>query len=131
MIRTFSTGAVVAALTATTLVFGQGTATGPKYDPKAEVTVRGRVTEVRTSPGWMGQDGVHVTVETRYPEVVRVDIAPAEFLKSVDFTIAVGDDLEVTGSYARSDGSSVLLARHLKKHRVTISVRDPSGAPVW
>ena len=103
----------------------------PAYDLKAEVVVKGVVTEVTTHPDWMGWNGTSVTLQTRDGVSNRVMIATADFLKFLDFTIAQGDTLEVTGAWVTVEGSTVLLARTVRKERVVISVRDPNGRPNW
>lgn len=130
MRRNLCAGAVLVAACAS-LVLAQDAPRTPKYDPKSEVCLKGKVADVRAIPDWMGHEGVNVTLETQPTQLVHVDIAPSSFLKAMDFPIAPGDDLEVTGTYGRYDGTTVFLARQLKKQRVTLSVRDPAGTPVW
>ena len=79
----------------------------------------------------MGKTGVNVTLQTPEAVLVHVDTAPAEFLSMLDFAIANGDDLEVTGVWARWDGARVLLARIVTRQKVAICVRDLEGKPVW
>jgi hypothetical protein len=117
---------------AMSLALGQG---GPKrapsYDIKSEVVVRGKVTAVAAIPDWMGKNGINVTLQTPDSVLVHVDTAPAEFLDMLDFAIASGDDLEVTGVWAKWDGNRVLLARIVTRQKVAVSVRDLEGKPVW
>jgi len=125
-------GVVVVGLAAATLSLGQGTLNkAPSYDVKSEVVVKGRVTAVVAIPDWMGKNGVNVTLQTPNSVMVHVDTAPAEFLEMLDFAIASGDDLEVTGVWAQWDGNRVLLARIMTRQRVAVLVRDPDGRPVW
>lgn len=125
-------GLALVGFAAVTLSSGQGTSNkSPSYDVKSEVVVKGRVTAVAAIPDWMGKNGVNVTLQTPDSVMVHVDTAPAEFLKMLDFAIASGDDLEVTGIWAQWDGNRVLLARTVTKQKVAISVRDPEGRPVW
>ena len=49
----------------------------------------------------------------------------------LEFAIASGDDLEVTGVWATWEGTRVLLARIVTRQKVAISVRDLDGKPVW
>ena len=125
-------GLALVGFAAVTLSLGQGTPNKtPSYDVKSEVVVKGRVTAVAAIPDWMGKNGVNVTLQTPDSVMVHVDTAPAEFLKMLDFAIASGDDLEVTGIWAQWDGNRVLLARTVTKQKVAVSVRDPEGRPVW
>ena len=125
-------GALVLGFVAMPLTFGQGgPGKTPSYDVKSEVVVRGKVTAVAAIPDWMGKNGVNVTLQTPDSVMVHVDTAPAEFLKMLDFAIASGDDLEVTGIWAQWDGNRVLLARTVTRQKVAVSVRDLEGKPVW
>jgi len=125
-------GAVVVGFLAVTVAMGQGNpGKAPPYDLKSEVVVTGKVTAVAAIPDWMGRNGVNVTLQTPDSVLVHVDTAPAEFLKLLDFAIANGDDLVVTGAWSRWDGNRVLLARIVTRQRVAVCVRDPEGKPVW
>jgi len=125
-------GLALVGFAAVTLSSGQGTPNkSPSYDVKSEVVVKGKVTAVAAIPDWMGKNGVNVTLQTPDSVMVHVDTAPAEFLTMLDFAIANGDDLEVTGVWAQWDGNRVLLARTVTKQKVAVSVRDPDGRPVW
>jgi len=125
-------GAVALGLFALPFAFGQGgEVRAPSYDVKSEVIVRGKVAAVAAIPDWMGKKGVNVTLQTPDAVLVHVDTAPADFLNMLDFAIASGDELEVTGAWARWEGARVLLARIVTKQKVAVSVRDLDGKPVW
>ena len=125
-------GIVVAGLAAGTLSLGQGgPSSSPSYDVKSEVVVRGKVVAVTVIPDWMGKNGVNVSLQTDDAVMVHVDTAPAEFLRMLDFAIANGDDLAVTGVWSHWDGKRVLLARIVTRQKVAVSVRDLEGRPVW
>lgn len=120
-------------LLAVQFAFGQGRPAKdpPQYDVKSEVVVRGKVTAVAAIPDWMGKNGVNITLQTPDSVLVHVDTAPAEFLNMLDFEIAEGDDLEVTGVWSHWGGTQVLLARTVTRQKVAVSVRDLEGKPVW
>ncbi len=125
-------GAVMLGFVAMPLALGQGSPNrAPSYDIQSEVVVRGQVTAVAAIPDWMGKNGINVTLQTPDSVLVHVDTAPAEFLDMLDFAIASGDDLEVTGVWAKWDGNRVLLARIVTRQKVAVSVRDLEGKPVW
>lgn len=125
-------GALMLGFVAMPLALGQGGPNrAPSYEIKSEVVVRGKVTAVAAIPDWMGKNGINVTLETPDSVLVHVDTAPAEFLDMLDFAIASGDDLEVTGVWAKWDGNRVLLARIVTRQKVAVSVRDLEGKPVW
>jgi hypothetical protein len=126
-------GTALAALVLPTVAGAQGTTTKqPVYSVKDEVVVSGKVVSVKAIPDWMGKDGVNLAIESQKDSEPHVDVAPASFLKMLDFPIAVGDDLELTGSWSQSaDGTPVFLVHQLKKQRVMLSVRGPDGVPLW
>jgi hypothetical protein len=125
-------GAVLVGLTVAAIVLGQDAAPKlPPYNVKSEVVVRGKVTAVAAIPDWMGKDGVNVTLETPDSLLVHVDTAPADFLKMLDFSLANGDNLEITGVWGSWNGNRVFLARTLTRQKVMIAIRDPDGKPVW
>lgn len=126
-------GAALAALAFTSAAVAQGTtAKQPAYDVKHEVEVRGKVLTVKAMPDWMGKDGVNLSVETAEAVAQHIDVAPASFLKLLEFPIEAGDYVTLTGSWGETaDGSPVFLVHGIQKKSVTVNVRDPAGAPVW
>jgi hypothetical protein len=123
---------ILAGFSAATIVAAQGGRPhSPPYDVKSEVVVRGKVKAVAAIPDWMGSEGVNITLETPESTAVHVDTAPAEFLKMLDFAVANGDNLEITGVWGLWNGNRVFLARVVTRNKVAISVRDPEGKPVW
>lgn len=132
MRRSILIGAAVVALSAATMISAQTTTKAPVYKVKDEVVVKGKVTAVKTIPDWMGKDGVNLSVESSEASQPHVDVAPAAFLQMLDFPIAEGDELELTGSWSQAgDGSPVFLVHQIKKQKMTLNVRDPGGAPLW
>ena len=104
----------------------------PAYSVKDEVTVSGKVVDVKTVPDWMGKDAVNIAIEGEKDKAPHVDVAPAAFLQLLDVNLAVGDDLILTGCWSEdAAGSPVFLVHQLKKHRTTLNVRGPDGAPLW
>ena len=131
MTRTLWIGGVCIALAASALAHAQSTK-DPVYRVKDEVVVHGTVTSVKTIPDWMGKDGVNIALQTPDALASHVDVATASFLKMLDFPLAVGDDLQLTGCWSQAaDGSPVFLVHELMKQKVTLNVRDPRGMPLW
>ena len=125
-------GVALVGFAAVSSVMGQAPANkSPAYDVKSEVVVKGKVTAVAAIPDWMGKNGVNVTLQTPDSVMVHVDTAPTEFLDMLDFVIASGDDLEVTGVWAQWESHRVLLARIVTRKKVAVSFRDLDGRPVW
>ena len=131
MRRKIWTGAVGVSLAALTVSL-QAATTEPVYRVQDEILVTGRVTSVTTIPDWMGKDGVNIALSSRDASAPHVDIATAAFLRTMDFAVAVGDDLVLTGCWSQgADGSPVFLVHQLRKDKVTLNVRDPRGIPLW
>jgi hypothetical protein len=125
-------GAVLVGSAAVTLSLGQGAGSSPPaYDVKSEVVVHGKVAAVTVQPDWMGKNGVNVSLQTPEAVMIHVDTAPAEFLRMLDFAIANGDELAVTGVWSHWDGNRVFLARIVTRQRMAVMFRDPEGKPVW
>jgi len=133
MKRTFGILAGCAALALATAAFAQHAATKPPvFKVKDEVTLIGKVTDVKTIPDWMGKDGVNIALQNAELTAPHVDVATASFLQMFDFPIAAGDDLTLVGCWSdAADGTPVFLVQQLSKRRVTLNVRDPSGTPLW
>ena len=122
---------VIAALAAAFLVVAFAS-TPPTHSVREEVAVTGKVVSVSTVPDWMGKDGLNIALQSPELSVPHVDVATASFMKLVEFPIAVGDDLTLTGCWSKtSDGQPVFLVHSLKKARVTLNVRDQGGTPLW
>jgi hypothetical protein len=101
----------------------------PKYDPAAEVKIKGEVQELKTHHTESG-DNTHLIVKVG-DQLYEICLCPAEFLKAMDFDFAKGDKLEITGSKAKMEGTDVILAREIVKGDNTLVIRDKDGTPAW
>jgi len=102
--------------------------TGPKYDVKNEVKVKGVVEEIRQVPGQF--EGTHLVVKTDN-KTVLVHVAPADFLKEIDTSFNKGDQVEVVGCKAPDGTEEEILAREITVGQNTTTLRDDKGIPVW
>jgi hypothetical protein len=102
--------------------------TGPKYDVKNEVKVKGIVEEIRQVPGQF--EGTHLVVKTD-SKTVLVHVAPADFLKEIDTSFNKGDQVEVVGCKAPDGTEEEILAREITDGQNTTTLRDDKGIPVW
>jgi hypothetical protein len=100
----------------------------PEYDPAAEVTVRGEVTEIHESKVATDHPGLHLILKNE-DETIEVHACPVRFLNELEFTIAVGDKLVVTGSRPRK--GAVIVAREITKGQLSLILRDKNGVPNW
>ncbi len=102
--------------------------TGPKYDPANEVKIKGVVDEIREVPGqW---EGTHLVVKTSTGTVI-VHVGPSDFLKEMDMTFKVGDQVEVVGSKAPNATEEEILAREVVVGNNSMTLRDAKGIPIW
>lgn len=102
--------------------------TGPKYDVKNEVKVKGVVEEIRQVPGQF--EATHLVVKTD-SKTVLVYVAPANFLKEIDTAFNKGDQVEVVGTRAPDATEEEILAREITVGQNTTTLRDDKGIPVW
>lgn len=102
----------------------------PRYDTAREVTLKGIITKVETHMGRMGWNGTHlgVRIET---EILTVHVGPSSYLAQQGFSLAVGEQIEVSGSRISFEGSDVLIAREIKKGETTLTLRNSQGIPGW
>ena len=122
---------VVFVYSAATFAQGRrGTGMPAGYDPKAEVTLRMTVTEIKGMAGPGGQGGVHLIVNSG-SDVVEVDLGPQWFLTERKYTFVVGDALIVTGVRIKRSSGDALIAREVKRGEQTMQFRDPKGFPLW
>ena len=123
------------------------------YNPANETTVKGTVAEVKTVTGRRGWNGTHLTLRvknnvTNVQENIEkgkvvgeetlkegstfeVHLGPAAFLKDKGFSLAKGDQIEVTGAKTEFGGSEAIIAREVKKGEKTLVLRNKQGIPEW
>lgn len=119
-------------LLAVSLTFAQrGRGGARNYNPATETTLKGEVIEItqQQCPNCPGT-GQHLTLKTT-GGTYDVHLGPTSYLASQNFTLAKGDQVEVTGSKIAMGGSDVILAREVRKNGATLSLRSPTGKPNW
>ena len=102
----------------------------PQYDPATEVTLTGTITNVETQTGRMGWNGTHLVVSFG-AETLTVHVGPSNYVMQQGFSFAVGDQIDVTGSRIKFEGSDVLIAREIKKEDKLLTLRNAQGLPAW
>lgn len=98
----------------------------PRYDTANEVTLQGTITKVETHMGRMGWDGTHLVV-TFGSETLDVHVGPSNYLAQQKFSFAAGEQIQVTGSRIKFEGSDVLIAREIKKRRTGADAAELAG----
>jgi DNA/RNA endonuclease YhcR with UshA esterase domain len=112
------------------ITFAQKTST-PAYDLTAEITLHGTVQEVKEVPkSCQKDDCTHIMLKTT-GGVIEVQVAPAAFLKDMDFAISPGDQVNITGCKVVFNDSPLVLARIIAREKNELVLRDDKGAPVW
>ncbi len=106
---------------------------GRRYDPAAEVTITGVVSEVKktpcaTCPG--GRMGLHLVVISA-DGPVDVRLGPNREIRERGMQFAAGDEVTVVGAKTANGESTRIVARQVKAGNKTYTLRDASGAPVW
>jgi hypothetical protein len=103
---------------------------GPRYDPKTEVTLRGTVEAVTEHAGQGYGTGVHVTLRAK-TGTVEVHLGPATFLRESGLELARDDSIEIVGSRVKGDQGEYVIARQVRKGDKTVTLRDSNGVPAW
>ena len=110
---------------------GQGHTTGrPIYRPKTETTINAVVQEIREVPGPRRGTGTHLTVKVGN-DAYDVRVGPTWYVTQEKFAFAKDDQIEVTGSKVKYQGSDAIIARQIKKDGSTLTLRDAQGTPLW
>lgn len=117
-------------IAATLTTLAQGKPGSRRYDPATEITVKGSVENVTELTGRRGWKGTHLILKTD-AETLAVHVGPSAFLSQNQFSVAKGDQVEVTGSKVTRATGTVLIAREIKKDGKTLVLRDASGVPQW
>jgi hypothetical protein len=102
----------------------------PKYDLHSEIKTKGIVDEVKMLP-WGARKDVTQLVIKSGDDKVFVYICPKPFQEEMGFSFSKGDEISVTGSKVKLEGSDVILARELVRGEETLLFRDVKGNPVW
>ena len=102
----------------------------PKYDASSEFALNGTLTKFESHVGRMGWNGTHLVVSFG-AETLPVHVGPSNYLAQQGFSFVAGDQIEVTGSRIKFEGSDVLLAREIKKGGKVLTLRNAQGIPAW
>ena len=102
----------------------------PQYDRGTITDVLGIVSEVRDNDtGTL--PGLHLIIRTDRKRDVDVYVGPDTFVKDFSLSFARGERVQAIGSKIRCENGEVVLARELRRHDITVYVRDPDGNPIW
>jgi hypothetical protein len=102
----------------------------PKYDAAAEAKFKVTVQDLKLPAKGKEKDAAHLMV-TSGADTIDIYLCPKSFLDDMGATFVKGDEVTVTGSKIKQDGSDLILAREVVKGPDTIMLRDDKGKPVW
>ena len=103
---------------------------GPAYDLKTEVTIKGIVDDVRLV-GADAKTKVTRLVVKSGAQVNEFFLCPQSFLDDMGVSYAKGDELEITGSKVKHDDQEEILVRKVVKGNDSLVLRDEKGKPYW
>jgi hypothetical protein len=102
----------------------------PKYDPATETKIKGVVGELKLVPPSGGKPIVYVAVKSA-ADPLEVFLCPKKFLDDMGIEFKSGEEIEVTGSKVKQDGTDLILAREVGKGGETLTLRFKDGKPAW
>jgi len=107
----------------------------PRYDSTTSVDIMTIVAEQREVARGNPLSGIHLIVRLESAkedsETIDVFLGPTSYIKDFDVAFAKGDRVQVIGSKVKFGGSSVILARQVRRDSTTIYLRDEHGVPYW
>ena len=102
----------------------------PKYDPATEGKFKGIVEELKFVPPSGGKPVAYLMMKSN-SGAVEVFLCPKKFLDDMGVVFKADDELEVTGSKVKQDGTDLTLAREVVKGGDTLTLRFKDGKPAW
>jgi hypothetical protein len=103
---------------------------GPKYDLHSEIKTKGIVDEVKMLPFGTRKDVTQLIIKSG-DDKIFIYVCPKPFQEEMGISFSKGDEITVTGSKVKLEGSDVILARELVRGTDTLMFRDGKGGPVW
>jgi hypothetical protein len=101
----------------------------PKYDLATETKMKGTIQELKL-PEKGAKEAARLTLKSG-DTTVDVYLCPKSFLDDMGSNLAKGDEVNLTGSKVKQDGTDLILAREVSKGSDTLVLRDDKGKPVW
>ena len=109
---------------------GSGPVTAPKYDPSTEAKMKVTVQELKLPDKGKEKEAAHLVVKSG-TDTLDIYLCPKSFLDDMGANFAKGDEVTITGSKIKQDGTDLILAREVVKGTDTLLLRDDKGKPVW
>ena len=102
----------------------------PKYDPTTENKLKGIVEQLKLVPPTGGKSVAYLVIKNG-EGTVQIFLCPKRFLDDMGVNFKAGDEIQVTGSKVKQDGTELILAREVAKGGDTLIVRFKDGKPAW
>ena len=104
----------------------------PRWDPDSVDTVGGTVTDVKTRTGGKNNDtGLQITFVTGDETEYKGFVGPTFYLEEIGLSIAVDDDVTVTGSIVGKNDKNKVLIQKIIVNGTEYTLRDDEGKPLW
>ena len=62
---------------------------------------------------------------------IHIYLCPKPFEEAMGISFSKGDEIAITGSKVKQEGTEVILAREMVRGTDTLMFRDNRGNPVW
>jgi hypothetical protein len=102
----------------------------PKYDLHTEMKAKGVVDEVKPLQLGTKEDTTELMVKSG-SDVLVIFLCPKAYQEEMSISFSKGDEIAVTGSKVKREGSDIILLREVVKGNDTMVLRDDKGDPVW
>jgi hypothetical protein len=108
----------------------------PKYDLQTEMKTKGVVDEVNLLTVGSRKDFVELIIIGKSSgksdeDKMHIYLCPKAFQDEMGVSLSKGDEIAVTGSKVKLEGSDVILAREVVKGTDSLVLRDDKGKAVW
>jgi hypothetical protein len=102
----------------------------PKYDLQTESKTKGVVDEIKLVP-WGAKKEISELILKIGDDKVRISVCPKPFQDEMGISFSKGEEIAITGSKVKQEGTEVILAREMVRGADTLMFRDNKGNPVW
>jgi hypothetical protein len=102
----------------------------PKYDLHTEMKAKGVVDDVKPLQLGTKEDTTEIMMKSG-TDMLVVFLCPKAYQEEMSISLGKGDEIALTGSRVKREGSDIILVREVVKGNDTMVLRDDKGNPVW
>jgi hypothetical protein len=102
----------------------------PKYDLQTEMKAKGVVDDVKPLQLGTKEDTTELMVKSG-SDLLVIFLCPKAYQEEMSISFTKGDEIALTGSKVKREGSDIVLVREVVKGNDTMVLRDDKGNPVW